>query len=415
MDRSDSTSVPRPPTGFERWAIRRLLTLRGRPPISVILWNGEEVYASGAEPVARVRLCEPGVLRALIRNPDLALGEAYADGRVEVEGDLVRLIEAVFRGQERQPSWLRPLTRLWGARPRRNPRRRARQNIHHHYDIGNDFYRLWLDENLQYTCAYFPAPDASLEEAQLAKMDHVCRKVALQPGLRVVEAGCGWGSLALHMAERYGVRVRAYNISGEQIRYAREEARRRGLADRVEFVEDDYRNITGRYDVFVSVGMLEHVGKTHYGTLARVIDRCLEPEGRGLVHSIGRSRAQRMNAWIERYIFPGAYIPSLREMMDVFEPRNLAVLDVENLRLHYAKTLEHWLDRFEKVADRVEAAFDRRFVRMWRLYLASSNASFRAGSCHLYQIVFSRAANNHIPWTREHVYVPSRQARFASL
>lgn len=403
-----ASQVDRPPRSvspsLDRALVRGLLRLRGDPPIGVILPDGSEVRGGAGEPVARVRLRDRRVLRELLRNPDLALGEAYADGRIDVEGDLARLVEEAFRSHGRAPRPVRAVARLLGARPRRNTRSRARDNIHRHYDLGNDFYRLWLDENLVYTCAYFPTPDTGLEEAQLAKMEHVCRKLALRPGERVVEAGCGWGSLALYMAERYGVRVRAYNISEEQIRYAREQARRRGLADRVEFVLDDYRAIGGRYDAFVSVGMLEHVGPAHYRALGRVIDRSLEPHGRGLVHSIGRSRPQPMNPWIERYIFPGAYIPALREMLEVLEPFELTVLDVENLRPHYARTLEHWLDRFEKVADEVRRRFDDRFVRMWRLYLASSIASFRTGSCQLYQVVFARPADTRMPWTRAHLY-----------
>lgn len=396
-----------PPGGLrslDRALVRSLLRLRGDPPIGVILPDGSEVRGAAAEPVARVRLRDRGVLRELLRNPDLALGEAYADGRIDVEGDLARLVEEAFRSHGRAPRLGRAAARLLGARPRRNTRSRARDHIHRHYDLGNDFYRLWLDENLVYTCAYFPTPETGLEEAQLAKMEHVCRKLVLRPGERVVEAGCGWGSLALYMAERHGVRVRAYNISEEQILYAREQARRRGLDRRVEFVLDDYRAIEGRYDAFVSVGMLEHVGPAHYRTLGRVIHRSLEPHGRGLLHSIGRSRPQPMNPWIERYIFPGAYIPALREMLEVLEPFELTVLDVENLRPHYARTLEHWLDRFEKVADEVRRRFDDRFVRMWRLYLASSIASFRTGSCQLYQVLFARPSSSHLPWTRAHLY-----------
>ncbi len=384
--------------------IGRLLDAYGGPPVRVVLWSGEEVAASERPPLATVRLRDRRVLLELLWDPDLAFGDAYSEGRIEVEGDLARFLESVFcsarAGRRRGLPWP-GLPRLsWLA----DPIEEARRNIHHHYDVGNDFYRLWLDERLVYTCAYFPDPAAGLEQAQLAKMDHVCRKLALRPGEEVVEAGCGWGSLALHMAERYGVRVRAYNLSSAQIVHAREEARRRGLEAQVSFVEDDYRNITGRYDAFVSVGMLEHVGRDQYAALGRVIARALKPEGRGLLHSIGRARPQRMNRWLVRRIFPGAYIPSLKEMMDVFEPENLAVLDVENLRLHYARTLEHWLERLERAAARIRAAYDERLVRAYRLYLASSIAAFRTGSCHLYQIVFSRAGNDRIPWTRAHVY-----------
>jgi cyclopropane-fatty-acyl-phospholipid synthase len=220
----------------------------------------------------------------------------------------------------------------------------------------------------------------------------------------VLEAGCGWGALALHLARRHGVRVRACNVSVEQIAWARERARREGLEQRVEFVEDDYRNLAGRYDAFVSIGMLEHVGRDHYDDLCRVIDRTLTPEGRGLLHSIGRNRPSEFGPFVARRIFPGAYPPTLREMVGLLEPADLSVLDVENLRLHYARTLEHWLARFEVHRDSVAARFGERFVRMWRLYLAGSIAGFRTGTLQLFQVLFARGHSNAIPWTREDLY-----------
>jgi cyclopropane-fatty-acyl-phospholipid synthase len=238
------------------------------------------------------------------------------------------------------------------SRPRLNTLSGSKKNIHDHYDIGNEFYRLWLDDRMQYTCAYFPTPSATLEEAQTAKMDHVCRKLMLKPGETVVEAGCGWGTLALHMAKHYGVKVRSYNISHQQVISARKRAKAEGLDNVVEYIEDDYRNMTGP-DVFVSIGMLEHVGAQYYRELGKVIDRSLKEEGRGLIHSIGRNKAEPINPWIEQRIFPGSYPPTLREMMEIFEPSGFSILDVENLRLHYAKTLEHWMDRFEQAKDRI--------------------------------------------------------------
>jgi cyclopropane-fatty-acyl-phospholipid synthase len=263
---------------------------------------------------------------------------------------------------------------------------------------------MWLGETMAYTCAYYPNLAATLEQAQIAKMDHVCRKLQLQPGDHVVEAGCGWGGLALHMASRYGARVRAFNISAEQIAYARERARRERLDDRVEFVQDDYRNISGRYDVFASVGMLEHVGRENYPELGRVIRRSLGSAGRGLIHSIGRNRPGPLHPWITRRIFPGAYAPSLGEMMQIFEPSGLSVLDVENIRLHYALTLRHWMDRYRAAEDRVRRMFDDTFVRMWRLYLAGSIAGFETGTLQLFQVVFSTRENNQVALTRQHQY-----------
>jgi cyclopropane-fatty-acyl-phospholipid synthase len=235
-------------------------------------------------------------------------------------------------------------------------------------------------------------------------MDHICRKLRLQAGDTVVEAGCGWGSLALHMAGRYGARVRAFNISGQQIQYARARAREQGLEQQVEFIEDDYRNISGSYDVFASVGMLEHVGRENYAELGRVARRSLNAQGRGLIHSIGRNRPAPLNPWIERRIFPGAYAPSLGEMMQIFEPSSLSVLDVENIRLHYALTLREWLARYEAALGKVRTMFDEFFVRMWRLYLAGSIAAFETGTLQLFQVLFTTEENNRIPLTREFIY-----------
>ena len=219
-----------------------------------------------------------------------------------------------------------------------------------------------------------------------------------------MDAGCGWGALALHMARHYGVSVKAFNISREQIQYARRQAAREGLAGQVEFIEDDYRNISGRFDAFVSVGMLEHVGREHYSELGKIIHRAIGDSGRGLIHFIGRNRPEPFSAWIRKRIFPGAYCPALREAMDIFEPHEYAVLDVENLRLHYAKTLEHWLARYERSVERVSALFGPEFVRAWRLYLAGSIASFRTGLLQLFQIVFAGSGCPQIPWTRAHLY-----------
>jgi len=385
--------------------LARLLRTFGDPPVELVLWNGERIRAASKAPVASVRLADRGVLLALVRDPHIAFGDLYSEGRIHIEGDLVRLLEAVYRGSAgaEKRSRLRALSRLL-HRPRSNTLTGSRDNIHHHYDIGNEFYTLWLGTTMAYTCAYYPTAAASLDEAQTAKMDHVCRKLRLRSGERVVEAGFGWGTLALHMARAYGVKVRAFNISREQVQYARERAKAEGLADRVEYVEDDYRNITGRYDAFVSVGMLEHVGVENYPALGRVAARSLGSNGRGLIHSITRNRPARLHPWIERRIFPGAHPPSIGEMAQIFEPSDLSILDLENLRLHYARTLTHWLESFEAHAAKVRAMFDEKFVRMWRLYLAGSIAGFTSGTLQLYQVVFAPRDNNDIPLTRAYLY-----------
>jgi len=391
----------------ERWLLRRLLRRLGDPAIRVALWDGQPVDAHVEQPVAVVHIHDRRTLLELVIHPEVAFGDAYSDGRIEVEGDLRKFLEVMFststptnvsRGSlPRRLSW-------WLSRLHSNTIGRSRRDVHHHYDIKTDFYRMWLDEQLVYTCAYFADPSMTLDEAQRAKMDYVCRKLRLRPGETVAEAGFGWGSLALHMARHYGVRVRACNLSHAQTLFARERAKAEGLASQVEFIKDDYRNLSGRFDVFVSVGMLEHVGRRYYRQLGRVVDRCLKPHGRGLIHSIGRDRPMPFQGWIDRRIFPGAYPPSLREMMHVFEPFRFSVRDVENLRPHYARTLEHWLARYEAQKDRVAEMFDERFVRMWRLYLTGSIAGFTAGSLQLYQILFARAGATGIPWTRAWLY-----------
>lgn len=399
---ADQTQV----SALDRWLVQKILTLLGNPAISMVLWNNEEIRGSQAQPIARLLIRDRKSLNKLLRSPGLNFGDLYSTWHLEVEGDFVGCLEAINRGIRDSAGigWLKRNLSWLVSRPRLNTLTGSKDNIHHHYDLSNDFYKMWLDKEMQYTCAYFPDPAMSLEAAQLEKMDHVCRKLQLKPGDTVVEAGCGWGGLARHMAKHYGARVRSYNISREQIAYARDRANTEGLSDRVEYVEDDYRNISGTYDVFVSVGMLEHVGVAQYRELGKVINRSLNDSGRGLIHSIGRNRASKMNAWIEKRIFPGAHPPSLREMMDIFEPHNFSVLDVENLRMHYAKTLEHWLQRYETHTDEVSRMFDPAFVRAWRLYLAGSMAAFTMASLQLFQVTFARGPDNTVPWNREHLY-----------
>ncbi len=391
--------------GIAGWLLRRLLAAAGNPPVSIMLWDRREIRGNNRKPEVRIHIGDRGALIKMLLNPDLEFGELYTEGRLRVDGDLVLLMETInnhlpdYRDRGWLP-WL--LSQLYLIK--RNSLERARDNIHHHYDLGNDFYKLWLDERMVYTCAYFPRPDLSIEQAQLAKLDHVSRKLRLQPGEMVAEAGCGWGALALHMAKFYGVRVKAFNISKEQLAYARERARNEGLSDRVEFIEGDYREMEGQVDAFVSVGMLEHVGKRHYREMGEVVNRVLAPHGRGLIHTIGRNRPAPMNAWIERRIFPGAYPPSPSELMTLFEPWSLSVLDMENLRLHYAETLRHWLERFSAHVDQVRQMFDERFVRAWELYLAGSMSAFSTGELQLFQVVFTRHHHNDIPWTRDFLY-----------
>jgi cyclopropane-fatty-acyl-phospholipid synthase len=390
-----SDIAPLSSNALDRWVLGRIRKSVAAAPIRFVLWDGFELAPESTEPIATIVVKNRRALLAWIADPELNFAEAYMFGAVEIRGDLVAMLEAVYRAwpeTTQRPSWLRQQA---------NTLRAARENVHSHYDLGNDFYQLWLDREMVYTCAYFPTPEAALEEAQIAKMDLVCRKLRLRPGDRVIEAGCGWGALALHMVKRYGVRVRAFNISSEQIAWARERAAREGLAGRAEFIEEDYRSISGECDAFVSVGMLEHVGLADLPALGGVINRTLARDGRGLLHFIGRNRPSPLNPWIRRRIFPGAYPPTLREVSEhVLEPHDFSVTDVENIRLHYARTIDHWLRRFEAASGAIAGMFDETFVRAWRMYLAGSRAAFTTGSMQLFQVVFARGASSAIPWIR---------------
>ena len=399
---------PTPVNGFDRWVTERVIAMVGHPPFTTELWNGEVIH-DPPRSVARLIFHDRRALQGLLYKTDLTFGDAYSAGRLEVQGDLVKFLESLFLSVRRSipNDSIRRRISNWLNRPHTNSETTARGNIQHHYDLGNDFYRLWLDEQMVYTCAYYPSPESTLEQAQIAKMEHVCRKLRLKPGLRVVEAGCGWGALALYMARRYQVQVTAYNISREQLAHARARAAGEGLEQLVTFVEEDYRTISGKYDRFVSIGMLEHVGVDNFKALGALVRRTLAPNGLGLIHSIGRNAPARNNPWIEQRIFPGSRPPSLGEITEIFEPEHLSVLDVENLRLHYGRTCRDWLERYENVADSVSHMYDSSFMRAWRLYLAGSVAGFTTGSLQLFQVLFSHEENNDVPTTRDHLYRPA--------
>ena len=394
------------PNALDRWVLSKLTSVIDPARLRIVLWD--QPVPGRTDEVPAVQIGDRAALYRVVRYPELHFGDLYSTGRIGVYGDLLKVLEECYRYTAEHATaakWIGRFQRLAAAPSLADSQR----NIHHHYDIGNDFYRLWLDrEALQYTCAYYASPDMTIEESQRAKMHHVCRKLRLRPGETVAEAGSGWGGFALFMAEQYGVRVKSFNISKEQIAFARDWAKQRRLDHLVEFVEDDFRNIQGTYDAFVSIGMLEHAGAGNYRPLGALIQRVLTPNGRGLIHSIGRDRSARLNPWIEKRIFPGAHPPTLREMMDIFEPNNLSVLDIENIRLHYAKTLAAWQQRYEENIEAVREMFDETFVRGWRLYLAGSQMAFVRGSLQLFQVLFTRSGMNEIPDTRAHVYTETQ-------
>lgn len=376
---------------LDRWLLEKLVHAARGAPVRFWLWDGTTCAASDDIPVGTVRIGSRAALLKLIRDPDVGFGEGYTDGDVEVDGNFNALVDEAARALARgapAPGRLR----RWVGHTVGAGIDRARSNASHHYDLGTDFYGLWLDDQLVYTCGYFATPGVTLEQAQREKMDRVCRKVRLHPGLRVFEAGCGWGALARHMAREHRCFVRAWNVSHAQVEEARVRAQADALGSHLDYVEDDWRHIDGHCDVFVSVGMLEHVGPARYRELGDVIDRCLDRRhGRGLLHFIGRDAEARPSRWTDRYVFPGFYLPTLREVLGrVLEPHGFSVTSVENLREHYALTLTHWQDRFERAAPEIAVRFGDRFTRLWRYYLAGAHAGFAAGYLQLFQVAFAR-------------------------
>jgi cyclopropane-fatty-acyl-phospholipid synthase len=350
-------------------------------------------------------------LRALCLAPELALGEGYMDGSIEIGGNdaLEDLLRVVVRNRRPDafPAWIRAVERMrFHARAwvQRNTAARAKSNVAHHYDISDELYALMLDADMQYSCAYFARPGMSLEAAQEAKKQHIAAKLLIEPGMHVLDIGCGWGGMALTLARDHGAKVTGVTLSENQLATARRRADDAGLADRVTFRLTDYRDLGETFDRIVSVGMLEHVGAPHYDDYFAQVARLLDPEGVALIHTIGMSAPPRPHsAWLNKYIFPGGYVPSLSELAGPLERSGLWQADIEVWRLHYAWTLRHWRDRFDANLDKVRAMYDDRFIRMWRYYLTVCIMAFEEqmqGVYHL-QLAHRRDA---VPLTRDYLH-----------
>jgi cyclopropane-fatty-acyl-phospholipid synthase len=366
-------------------------------------------FGDGTGTPVAVRFITPSAERALLFDPELKLGELYMDGDLVVEQGSIADLLALVLGQDasgKPPTWARPqwmLRYLWRRLQQRNGRGRARQNVAHHYDLDGRLYSLFLDSDRQYSCAYFETPNQTLDDAQLAKRRHLAAKLVLKPGQRVLDIGCGWGGLALYLAEFCGSHVTGVTLSDEQLALARGRAAEKGLAETVEFRLQDYRDVAERFDRIVSVGMFEHVGVGFYGTFFRKCADLLDDDGVMLLHSIGRSEGPGItNPWIAKYIFPGGYIPALSEVLPEIERAGLLVTDIEILRLHYAETLKAWRERFLAHREEAERIYDARFVRMWEFYLAASEMGFRQQNLMVMQIQLSKR-QGIVPITRDYI------------
>ena len=360
-------------------------------------------------PALAVRLNDTAAELELMFDPALALGELYTDGRLEVtRGDLYDLLALGARNiaGSGAPLWVKMVEEARIALRRlhrRNNRRRARDNVAHHYDLDLQFYDLFLDSDRQYSCGYFEHPGATLEEAQLAKKRHIAAKLLLEPGHSVLDIGCGFGGMALYLAQRAGARVTGVTLSEEQLGAASQRAEQAGLSAQVEFRLQDYRDTPETYDRIVSVGMFEHVGVAQFDEYFAGAKRLLKDDGVMLLHAIGRSdRPNATNPWIEKYIFPGGYIPALSEVFASIERAGLYVTDTEILRLHYAETLKLWRQRFNARRDEARALYDESFCRMWEFYLAGSETSFRIDGHMVFQIQLAKR-QDVAPMTRDDI------------
>jgi cyclopropane-fatty-acyl-phospholipid synthase len=359
---------------------------------------------------AVVRLRDAAIGRRLLVNPALALGEGYMDGRIVFEEggvyDFLHLAaDNLHHGDPGWGAvpWCSVVEHLLRRVHQRNSRARSGRNVAHHYDLSGDLYALFLDGERHYTCAYHPTGAEDIETAQRLKERHVAAKLRLGPGMRVLDFGCGWGSLAIHLARDHDVDVTGVTLSREQVAWGNARAAELGLDKRVRLLHRDYREIEGRFDRVVSIGMLEHVGLGHYGLLFHRIKERLKPDGVALVHSIGRMAGPSYtNAWIRRYIFPGGYIPALSEVLPAIERSGLWATDIEILRLHYAHTLRQWRERFVANWDRAAALYDERFCRMWEYYLAASEVFFRVQDGMNFQIQLA-PERDVLPLTRDYM------------
>jgi cyclopropane-fatty-acyl-phospholipid synthase len=365
-------------------------------------------------PSATVRLRDPSLNWKLLLRPRLYVPEAYMDGSLTIEeGTLYDFLDLLVSNDAAHPNELMRVGRAAALLLRRiyqlNPVWRARRNAAHHYDLSDQLYELFLDRDRQYSCAYFRGPDDDLETAQLNKKRHIAAKLLLRPGQKVLDIGCGWGGLALYLAESCGVEVTGLTLSEEQLKVAQRRAAAAGLADRVRFHLRDYREETGRYDRIVSVGMFEHVGVNHYPAYFGKLKQLLAPEGVALLHSIGRMDGPgATNPWLRKYIFPGGYSPALSEVVPVAERTGLWITDIEILRLHYAETLRNWRRRFEQNRERIRGLYDERFCRMWETYLVGSELSFRRQGMLVFQMQLAKAVDT-VPLTRDYMVDWERQ------
>jgi len=375
----------------------------------VVFWDGETIdYGTGKPPMAIIFNRELP-FNFNLADPALAFGEAYMDGIIDFEGDLEEILLIIKRNRDILISGdlKKKLFSAFQNIGSLDSRQRQKQNIQHHYDLGNDFFALWLDQTMSYSCAYFRDPGDSLTNAQIQKIDLILSKLQLKPGERLLDIGCGWGWLIIRAAQQFKVSALGITLSQEQYNAVNLRIKELGLSDRVEVRLQNYLELPDReqFDKVVSVGMFEHVGRENLGAYMDKVHKVVVPGGLSMLHTITGMEERPVNSWVEKYIFPGGYIPSLRETIWLLPQYDFHLLHAESLRMHYAMTLDRWHENFSKQKDIIKNKLGERFIRMWSLYLRGCAANFRVTGLNVYQLLFSRGLNNSsLPLTMENVY-----------
>lgn len=374
-------------------------------PFDLEYWDGEIIKYGEGEPEFKLIIKNFPSKKELLSDPSVALGEAYMKGDIDIEGDLQKFFESIIRNKD---SFMNKNTVFRLASKIKAPSLiKSKKDIAHHYDIGNDFYSLWLDKTMSYSCGYFKNPTDTLYDAQMNKIHHILKKLNLKEGQHLLDIGCGWGYLIIEAAKLYKVKALGITLSEEQFKKAKERIKQEGLEDLVDVQLMDYRNLEKsnlEFDRIVSVSMAEHVGHANLPLFFKNVDSVLKESGLFLLHNITNLVETEGNKWITTYIFPGGYLPTLREELNIAADINFRTLDVESLRLHYMKTLEEWCKNFMNHLDEERDMFDDEFLRMWHLYLATCAAAFHYWDIDIHQILFSKGINNTLPMTRKYLY-----------
>lgn len=386
---------------LEKELYKKLFSESFSLPVAVNYWdNTSERYGNlEGEPEITITFNEIIPIKEITKNASLTLGEAYMDKKIEIGGSIQALVTDAYRQAN---SFLRSKSYIkWLPKLARHTKKQNKEDIHSHYDLGNEFYELWLDKTLTYSCAYFQTPEDTLEQAQMNKVRHILNKLFIKEGDSLLDIGCGWGTLMFTAIKEYGVHATGITLSEEQYRFITDKIKAEGLEDQCTVLLKDYREVKNmEFDHITSVGMFEHVGEDSLEEYFAVVKRLLKPKGTALIHGISRQQGGATNAWINQYIFPGGYIPGVAELANHMQTNDLQLIDLESLRRDYQLTLEHWAHNFHEVKEQVLQVADERFYRMWDLYLQACAASFEASNIDVVQYLLVHPGNNSIPMHR---------------